>query len=40
MIGKTLIKNTSHLLCDRIPECHPLTPLVTLASTHRKRGTS
>jgi hypothetical protein len=27
------------LLYDSMPECHRLTPHVTLASTHRKRGT-
>jgi excisionase family DNA binding protein len=29
IIGKTTNKNTFHLLYDRIPECHPLTPHVT-----------
>jgi hypothetical protein len=38
MIGKTLIKNSFHLLYDRIPECHPLTPHVTLGSKHREKG--
>ena len=28
-IGKALCKNTFHLLCDRMPECHLMTPHVT-----------
>jgi hypothetical protein len=32
-IGKTQSKNTSHLLYDRLPECHSLTPPVTLGSS-------
>jgi hypothetical protein len=38
MIGKTLGKNTFHLLYDSIPECHRLTPNVTLRLRHPMEG--
>lgn len=34
-IGKGSYENTSHLLYDRMPEWHPLAPVVTLP---RRRG--
>jgi hypothetical protein len=39
MIGKQLVKDTFYLLYDRIPECHRLTPHVTLDQGTRWRGT-
>jgi len=39
IIGKSLGKNTSHLLYDRMPECHRLAPHVTFGSTHQEKGT-
>jgi hypothetical protein len=39
-IGKTLGKNTSHLLYDRIPEIHRLTPSVILALSTPGGGTA